>query len=85
MTATDPAKGTRGGISCFLLDMNKPGVRITAKHQTLMGDASCEIVFDNVCVRATNRIGEEGQGFILAQRRLTEGRRRARRALAALA
>jgi acyl-CoA dehydrogenase len=74
MAVTDQAKGARGGISCFLVDMDSPGVRISAKHQTMMGDAPCEIVFDNVHVPAENRVGEEGQGFATAQRWLNEGR-----------
>lgn len=74
MAVTDPAKGARGGISCFLVDMDTPGVTITAKHQTMMGDAPCEIVFDNVQISADNRVGEEGQGFANAQRWLSEGR-----------
>lgn len=74
MAVTDQAKGARGGISCFLVDMNSPGVRISARHQTMMGDAPCEIVFDNVHVSAEDRVGEEGQGFAAAQRWLNEGR-----------
>jgi acyl-CoA dehydrogenase len=74
MAVTDQAKGARGGISCFLVDMDLPGVRISARHQTMMGDAPCEIVFDNVHVPAENRVGEEGQGFAAAQRWLNEGR-----------
>ena len=74
MAVTDPAKGARGGISCFLVDMDMPGVKISARHQTMMGDAPCEIVFDNVLVPAENRVGEEGQGFAAAQRWLNEGR-----------
>jgi acyl-CoA dehydrogenase len=74
MAVTDPAKGARGGISCFLVDMDTPGVRISAKHQTMMGDAPCEIVFDSVHVSAESRVGEEGQGFAAAQRWLNEGR-----------
>ena len=74
MVVTDQAKGAHGGISCFLVDMDRPGVRISAKHQTMMGDAPCEIVFDNVHVPAENRVGEEGQGFAAAQRWLNEGR-----------
>jgi acyl-CoA dehydrogenase len=74
MAVTDPTKDARGGISCFLVDMDSPGVMISAKHQTMMGDAPCEIVFDNVHVPAENRVGEEGQGFATAQRWLNEGR-----------
>lgn len=74
MAVTDPTKGARGGISCFLVDMDTPGVSISTKHQTMMGDAPCELVFDNVHVSAEKRVGEEGQGFATAQRWLNEGR-----------
>ncbi len=74
IAVTDPAKGARGGISCFLVDMKAKGVRISARHQTMMGDAPCEIVFDNVEVAEENRVGAEGEGFATAQRWLTEGR-----------
>jgi acyl-CoA dehydrogenase len=73
IAVTEPDKGARG-ISCFLVDMNTPGVRISAKHQTMMGEAPCEIVFDDVTVAEDNRVGAEGQGFAFAQRWLTEGR-----------
>jgi len=76
MAVTDPAKGARGGISCFLVDMDTPGVKIAAKHQTMMGDAPCELVFENARVIAENRVGEEGQGFAIAQRWIGEGRLR---------
>jgi acyl-CoA dehydrogenase len=76
MAVTDPAKGGRGGISCFLVDMNTPGVKIAAKHQTMMGDAPCELVFENVRVAAESRVGDEGQGFAIAQRWIGEGRLR---------
>jgi acyl-CoA dehydrogenase len=71
---TDPEKGARGGISCFLVDMHAPGVGIAAKHQTMMGDAPCEIVFENVEVAEDCRVGAEGQGFALAQGWLNAGR-----------
>ena len=31
MAATDRSKGSKGGISCFLVDMDTPGVKITTK------------------------------------------------------
>jgi acyl-CoA dehydrogenase len=74
IAVTDAAKGARGGISCFLVDMATPGVRITAKHQTMMGDAPCEIVFEDAVVPAANRVGAEGEGFAIAQRWLNDGR-----------
>jgi acyl-CoA dehydrogenase len=74
MVATDRSKGSRGGISCFLVDMNTPGVKITTKYQTMMGDAPCEIVFDNVRVPASHRVGAEGEGFKFGQKWLGVGR-----------
>jgi len=74
MAATDRAKGSRGGISCFLVDMDAPGVKVTAQYQTMMGDRPCEIVFDNVRVPVENRIGEEGEGFKLGQQWINVGR-----------
>jgi acyl-CoA dehydrogenase len=64
---TDPDKGARGGISCFLVDMKTQGVTIAARHPTMMGDAPCEIVFDNAEVPEENRVGAEGEGFAIAQ------------------
>lgn len=74
IAVTDPVKGARGGISCFLVDMNTPGLRIATQHQTMMGDRPCELVFDNVEVPEENRVGAEGEGFAVAQNWLNEGR-----------
>lgn len=74
MAATDREKGSRGGISCFLVDMDTPGVKLTTTYQTMMGDKPWEIVLDNVRVPASHRVGEEGGGFVLAQKWLVSGR-----------
>src|SRR4029077_2139563 len=74
MAATDRSKGSRGGISCFLVDMDTPGVKVTTSYRTMMGDRPWEIVLDNVRVPATQLIGEEGSGFKLAQKWLGAGR-----------
>ncbi|MFM1815001.1 MAG: hypothetical protein RLZ98_1696 [Pseudomonadota bacterium] len=74
MAATDREKGSRGGISCFLVDMDTPGVKLTTTYQTMMGDKPWEIVLDNVRVPASNRVGAEGGGFALAQKWLVAGR-----------
>ena len=74
MAATDRAKGSRGGISCFIVDMNTPGVKLTAQYETMMGDKPWEIVLDNVRVPVSQRVGEEGKGFGLAQKWLGAGR-----------
>ncbi len=74
MAATDREKGSRGGISCFLVDMETPGVNLGARYNTMMGDKPWEIVLDNVRVPVSHRVGEEGGGFKLAQKWLGAGR-----------
>lgn len=74
IAVTDPAKGARGGISCFLVDMDTPGLGIATQHETMMGDRPCELVFDNVEVPEENLVGAEGEGFSVAQSWLNEGR-----------
>ncbi|MDC0033792.1 acyl-CoA dehydrogenase, partial [Alphaproteobacteria bacterium] len=74
LAVTDKEKGSRGGISMFLVDMDTPGVKITTKYETMMGDSPCEIHFEDVRIPVEQRIGEEGQGFALGQRFLANGR-----------
>ena len=74
MAVTDPQKGARGGISCLLVDMDMPGVRIASRQQTMMGEQPCEIVFENVEVPLETLVGAEGEGFRLAQTWINHGR-----------
>ncbi|MGQ9907782.1 MAG: acyl-CoA dehydrogenase family protein [Candidatus Flexifilum sp.] len=66
---TDPAKKHKG-ISCFVIDRDTPGIKVS-KHFDKLGQRAAdtaEIVFENVEVPAENRIGEEGMGFLLAMK-----------------
>src|SRR5690606_15782209 len=54
--------------------MDLPGVQIVRAQKTMMDDEPCEIVFDNVRVPVSKRIGEEGQGFKMAQDWINVGR-----------
>jgi acyl-CoA dehydrogenase len=74
VAATDRAKGSRGGLSVFLVDMDTPGVSITRKQQKMMGDVTYELSFDDARVPVENRVGEEGKGMALAQSWITAGR-----------
>ena len=74
VVATDRAKGSRGGLSVLLVDMNTPGVSITRKQQKMMGDVTYELAFDDAKVPAANLVGEEGRGMALAQSWITAGR-----------
>src|ERR1700761_7898036 len=74
MAATDRTKGSHGGISCFIVDMNTPGVKLTTQYSTMMGDQPWEIVLENVRVPASHRVGGEGQALRHAQHWLGAGR-----------
>jgi acyl-CoA dehydrogenase len=67
VAATDPKKGSRGGLTVFLVDMDAPGVSIAGKTVHMMGDVTYEIALDGVKVPVENRIGNEGDGMKAAQ------------------
>jgi acyl-CoA dehydrogenase len=72
--ATGLAKGARGGISCFIVPTNTPGLRIVRQLETMMRDRPFELAFEDCRVPVDHRVGEEGDGFGFAQSWLTEGR-----------
>jgi acyl-CoA dehydrogenase len=74
IAATDRAKGSRGGISAFIVDMKSPGVRLLRAQELVVDDRPWEIAFENVRVSIEDRIGEEGDGFRHAQHWLNVGR-----------
>ena len=74
IAATDREKGSRGGISAFLVDMDTPGVKLLRQQETMMHDRPWEIGFEDVRVPVTNMIGAEGEGFRFAQNWINAGR-----------
>jgi acyl-CoA dehydrogenase len=74
IAATDRSKGSRGGISAFIVDMKAPGVKLVRPQELVVDDRPWEITFDNVKVPVEDRIGEEGGGFAHAQLWLNVGR-----------
>jgi len=76
VAATDRSKGSRGGLSMFLVDANTPGVQILRGFEKVSGDVSYQIAFDDVKVPAENLIGKEGEGMRNAQTWITTGRLR---------
>ncbi len=74
VAATDRSKGSRGGLSMFLVDTATPGVKIVRRTPTMMSDMPCEIALDNVIVPIENLIGKEGEGMRQAQSWITAGR-----------
>jgi acyl-CoA dehydrogenase len=67
VAATDPKKGSRGGLTVFLVDMDTPGVSLAGETMHMMGDVTYEIALDDVKVPVENRIGNEGDGMKAAQ------------------
>ena len=74
---TDPAASGTRGISVFLVEAEREGVRVGPKDRK-MGQAgawTAEVLFDQVKVPATALVGgEEGAGFGAAMRSLVRGR-----------
>lgn len=64
------------GISALLIPADAPGIAYGKKEEKMGWNAQPTrmISFDNVRVPATNRLGEEGQGFSIAMEGLDGGR-----------
>lgn len=70
MAVTDPEKGSRGGISAFIVDKDTPGFEIARKIPMIGGSYTFEVLFDNCRLPARQLLGKEGQGFGPMQGRL---------------
>lgn len=66
-------QGQRGGISSFIVDSSTPGLTMKAIG-VIRSYEPYELTFDNVEIPVENRLGEEGQGFQIAEKWLVEGR-----------
>ncbi|MFN3655622.1 MAG: acyl-CoA dehydrogenase family protein [Pseudolabrys sp.] len=73
--ATELGQGKQG-ISCFIVETNRPGYRVGRVENKMGQNASdtCEIVFDELRVPEENRLGAEGQGYRIALANLEGGR-----------
>ncbi len=67
LARTNPSVPKHQGISYFILDMHSPGVEGRPLKQITGSSEFAEIFFTNVTVPAENIIGNEGQGWELAQ------------------
>jgi len=74
VAATDPKKGSRGGLTVFLVDMDTPGVSIAGQTEHMMGAVTYEIALDSVKVPVAKRIGNEGDGMKTAQKWINANR-----------
>lgn len=75
LARTDPnAPKKQAGISFFLMDLNSPGVTRRPIKQ-INGEAEfCEVFLDDVEIPAENLVGEENQGWKIAQATLSAER-----------
>ena len=74
-TMTDLSQGTKG-ITAFLVDTDTPGF-LRQKQDEKLGicaSPSCTIFFEDMKVPASQRLGEEGEGFKIAMSTLDGGR-----------
>lgn len=72
---TDSSKGSRG-ITAFIIERDSHGLTIGRKEKKmgLHGSNTCELIFDQMKVPITQRLGEEGKGFAIAKGTLDGGR-----------
>jgi alkylation response protein AidB-like acyl-CoA dehydrogenase len=76
LAVTDKEKGTRGGISAFVVEKGTKGFRPGRKENKLGLRASdtSELIFEDCEIPAENMVGKEGDGFKDAMRVLDGGR-----------
>jgi len=79
MAVTDPDAAPHARASQIIVPTDTPGFRLV-RNISVMGDAGsgwashAEVTYDACRVPLTNRLGDEGAGFLLAQERLGPGR-----------
>jgi acyl-CoA dehydrogenase len=63
--AEETTRGRASRISCFLVDLDTPGVTVRRGSSAVShrGYHQCEIGFDGCRVPVADRLGEEGEGF----------------------
>lgn len=72
---TDRSKGLKG-MSAFIVEAGTPGLS-TGNHEDKMGirgSNTCDVVFDECRVPASNLLGNEGEGFKIAMQTLDVSR-----------
>lgn len=71
-TSSEGAK--QAGITYLLMDMDAPGVSVRPIHQIQGDEEFAEIFLDNVEIPVSERVGEEGKGWAVAQATLASER-----------
>jgi alkylation response protein AidB-like acyl-CoA dehydrogenase len=77
LACSDPAKGKRGGMSLFLVDVDRTAGVTRAYQEHKMGQRASLVgglAFEGAEVPATALLGQEGAGFAAIMRALDKGR-----------
>lgn len=69
--ASDPPQG---GLTYLLMDMKTPGITVRPIEQTTGDDEFAELFLDDVEIPVEDRVGEEGNGWAVAQTTLASER-----------
>jgi acyl-CoA dehydrogenase len=67
------AKGDRGGITAFIIDPTRPGIRLR-QVGVMRSYQPFEVQFENFEIPVEDRLGEEGAGFRIAEHWLVHAR-----------
>lgn len=70
VAVTDPAKGSRGGMTAFLVDTDHPGVSIPTSYPMIGEFHPYQVFFDNVTLDDAQVLGEVGNAFVPITNRL---------------
>lgn len=74
LARTDPDVPKRKGISYFLLDLHTDGVEVRPIRQATGQAEFCELFLTDVGIPVADRVGEEGEGWRIAQATLSAER-----------
>jgi (R)-benzylsuccinyl-CoA dehydrogenase len=70
IAVTDAEKGTRGGLTAFLLDQGTPGVSYSGPYPVIGEQAPYGVALDDVVLDDSKVLGEVGGAFIPLSKRL---------------
>jgi alkylation response protein AidB-like acyl-CoA dehydrogenase len=74
LVRTSSEGARQAGMTYLLMDMSSPGVTVRPIHQIQGDEEFAEIFLDNVEIPVSERIGEEGEGWAVAQATLASER-----------
>ncbi|MEZ0362365.1 acyl-CoA dehydrogenase family protein [Mycobacterium sp. pUA109] len=74
LARTDPDQPKNAGITCFLVDMQSPGVTVRPLRQMTGSEHFCEVFLEHVELPADTMLGPRGGGWKVALSTLTAER-----------